>query len=136
MKSAAELLLRRLLDDAGGAAESGFLLVIDDKGLEDLPASMGMANATWTVHRSGTELGLRHMLWKAKGAPLIAVLPQALAEKVQKSPDILRRARASASMRCRSMMCSRWSSACAWSAPTPRTCRISRSSTWTSWATR
>jgi len=38
--SAAQLLLRRLLDQAGGASETGYLLVIDGEGLEDLPEQM------------------------------------------------------------------------------------------------
>ena len=33
----AQLLLRRLLDQAGGATETGYLLVIDGEGLENLP---------------------------------------------------------------------------------------------------
>ena len=91
--SAAPLLLRRLLDQAGGAAETGYLLVIEGEGLEDLPKSMPTAKGDYRVHRVSTELGLRHLLWQAKGAPLIAVLPEELAQRIQKSPDLLRRAR-------------------------------------------
>ena len=91
--SAAQLLLRRLLDQAGGAAETGYLLVIDGEGLENLPNDITTPRGSYAVHRAGTEIGLRHLLWKAKGAPLIAVLPEELARRVQKAPDLLRRAR-------------------------------------------
>lgn len=91
--SAAQLLLRRLLDQAGGATETGYLLVIDGEGLEDLPDQMPTPKGAYGVHRVATELGLRHLLWKAKGAPLIAVMPEEIAQRIQRSPDILRRAR-------------------------------------------
>lgn len=91
--SAAQLLLRRLLDQAGGAAETGYVLVIDGEGLENLPSEIPTPKGSYAVHRVGTEIGLRHLLWKAKGAPLIAVLPEELANRVQKAPDLLRRAR-------------------------------------------
>ena len=74
--SAAQLLLRRLLDQAGGASESGYVLVIDGEGLENLPDQMPTSTGSYAVHRISTELGLRHLLWKAKGAPLIAVMPE------------------------------------------------------------
>ena len=91
--SAAQLLLRRLLDQAGGAEETGYMLVIDGEGLEDLPEQMSTPKGPYRVHRITTELGLRHLLWKAKGAPLIAVMPEDVARRIQKAPDLLRRAR-------------------------------------------
>jgi len=91
--SAAQLLLRRLLDQAGGATETGYLLVIDGEGLENLPDQMPTPKGAYGVHRITTELGLRHLLWKAKGAPLIAVMPEDVARGIQKAPDLLRRAR-------------------------------------------
>ena len=91
--SAAQLLLRRLLDQAGGASETGYLLVIDGEGLEHLPEQMPTPKGSYGVHRIATELALRHLLWKAKGAPLIAVMPEAVAVRIQKAPDLLRRAR-------------------------------------------
>ncbi|MCB9654432.1 MAG: BREX-2 system phosphatase PglZ [Deltaproteobacteria bacterium] len=91
--SSAQLLLRRLLEQAGGAAETGYLLVIDGEGLDNLPSELPTSKGPCAVHRVGTEIGLRHLLWKAKGAPLIAVLPEPVAQKIQASPDILRRAR-------------------------------------------
>ncbi|XYI02561.1 BREX-2 system phosphatase PglZ [Sorangium sp. So ce1128] len=89
----AQLLLRRLLDQAGGAAETGYVLVIDGEGLENLPDQMPTPKGSYGVHRVSTELGLRHLLWKAKGAPLIAVMPEEVARKIQKAPDLLRRAK-------------------------------------------
>lgn len=91
--SAAQLLLRRLLDQAGGAAETGYVLVIEGEGLAGLPDSIPTPKGSYRVHRVATELGLRHLLWQAQGAPLIAVLPEDLAQRIQKSPDLLRRAR-------------------------------------------
>ncbi|MSP17149.1 MAG: BREX-2 system phosphatase PglZ [Myxococcales bacterium] len=91
--SAAQLLLRRLLDQAGGAEETGYLLVIDGEGLEALPDQMPTPKGTYGVHRIATELGLRHLLWRAKGAPLIAVMPEEVARRIQQAPDLLRRAR-------------------------------------------
>ncbi len=90
--SAAQLLLRRLLDQAGGASETGYLLVIDGEGLGALPEQLATPKGPYGVHRVATELGLRHLLWKAKGAPLIAVMSEELAHRIQKAPDLLRRA--------------------------------------------
>jgi hypothetical protein len=54
---------------------------------------MPTPKGTYGVHRITTELGLRHLLWKAKGAPLIAVMPEDVARRIQQAPDLLRRAR-------------------------------------------
>lgn len=59
--SAAQLLLRRLLDQAGGASETGYVLVIDSEGLEDLPDQMPTPKGSYGVHRISSELGLRHL---------------------------------------------------------------------------
>lgn len=91
--SSSQLLLRRLLDQAGGASETGYVLVIDGEGLENLPNQMPTPKGSYGVHRIGSELGLRHLLWKAKGAPLIAVMPEDVARRIQNAPDLLRRAR-------------------------------------------
>lgn len=91
--SAAQLLLRRLLDQAGGASETGYVLVIDGEGLEHLPDQMSTPKGAYGVHRVASELGLRHLLWKAKGAPLIAVMPEDVAQRIQNAPDLLRRAK-------------------------------------------
>jgi hypothetical protein len=91
--SAAQLLLRRLLDQAGGASETGYVLVIDGEGLENLPDQMPTPKGSYGVHRISSELGLRHLLWRAKGAPIIAVMPEDVARRIQNAPDLLRRAR-------------------------------------------
>lgn len=91
MKGAAQLLLRKVLESAGGSAEAGYVLVLDGEGLEDLPAQMVTSNATYSVHRLTSEIRLRHVLWQAKGAPVIAVIPAALAGALP--PDLSRRAR-------------------------------------------
>lgn len=91
MKGTAQLLLRRVLERAGGSAEAGYVLVLDGEGLEDLPAQMPTPNGTYSVHRLTSEIRLRHVLWQAKGAPVIAVIPGALAGKLP--PDLFRRAR-------------------------------------------
>jgi hypothetical protein len=91
--SAAQLLLRRLLDQAGSASETGYVLVIDGEGLDNLPDQMPTPKGSYGVHRVTSELGLRHLLWKAKGAPLIAVMPEDVARRIQNAPDLLRRAK-------------------------------------------
>ncbi len=84
------MLLRKILEQAGGACEDGFVLVLDGEGLEDLPESLTTARGTYTVHRPTTELGLRHVLWAGSGAPLLLVVPRELAERLP--ADIRRRA--------------------------------------------
>jgi hypothetical protein len=86
----AQLLLRRLVEQAGGARETGYVLVLDGEGLEDLPAQLVTPQGAYTVQRPTTELSLRHVLWKAQGAPVIAVLAEDLARRLP--PDLLRRA--------------------------------------------
>lgn len=91
--SPAQLLLRRLLEQAGGASETGYVLVIEGEGLENLPAQIPTPKGSYAVHRVSSELGLRHLLWKAQGAPLIVVMPEEVARRIQSAPDLLRRAR-------------------------------------------
>jgi hypothetical protein len=88
---ASQILLRKLLEQAGGSSESGFVLVLDGEGLEDLPPQMTTAHGTYSVHRLASEIRLRHTLWKAQGAPVIAVIPSKLASRLP--PDLFRRAR-------------------------------------------
>lgn len=88
--SHAQLLLRRIVEQAGGARETGYVLVLDGEGLEDLPASLPTPKGAYTVHRPTTELGLRHVLWRARGAPVIVVIAEDLARRLP--PDLLRRA--------------------------------------------
>ncbi|MCA9674842.1 MAG: BREX-2 system phosphatase PglZ [Myxococcales bacterium] len=91
MLGSSQILLRKLLEQAGGSAEPGYVLVLDGEGLEDLPAQMVTPHGTYSVHRIASEMRLRHTLWKAQGAPVIAVIPSALASRLP--PDLFRRAR-------------------------------------------
>lgn len=91
MNGASQILLRKLLEQAGGTAEPGYVLVLDGEGLEDLPPQMPTPHGTYSVHRLGSEIRLRHVLWTAQGAPVIAVIPSALASRLP--PDLFRRAR-------------------------------------------
>lgn len=91
MQGSAQILLRKLLEQAGGSAEAGYVLVLDGEGLEDLPPQMLTPHGTYSVHRLTSEIRLRHVLWQAKGAPVIAVIPSALAGRLP--PDLFRRAR-------------------------------------------
>ncbi len=91
--STAATLLRRLVEKAAGESETGYVLVLDGEGLEGLPDVLRTPTVNWQVARAQTEVGLRHLLWRARGAPLIVVLPEALGQKVQRTPDLLRRSR-------------------------------------------
>lgn len=91
MVGSAQILLRKLLELAGGSAEAGYVLVLDGEGLEELPPQMPSPHGTYTVHRLATEIRLRHVLWQAQGAPVIAVIPSTLAARLP--PDLFRRAR-------------------------------------------
>ncbi len=91
MRDSSQLLLRTILQRAGGTAEPGYVLVLDGEGLEDLPAQMQTPHGTYSVHRIASEIRLRHVLWQARGAPVIAVIPSVLASRLP--PDLFRRAR-------------------------------------------
>lgn len=91
MIGSAQLLLRRLLERAGGSTESGYLLVLDGEGLEELPPQVPTAHGMYSVYRVASEVRLRHVLWQARGAPVIAVIPSTLASRLP--PDLFRRAR-------------------------------------------
>jgi len=89
--STANLLLNHVLNRSRGPET--FVLVLDGEGLEQLPDRLDSGGAQYAVQRVTSELGLRHLLWKAKGAPLIAVLPEEVARKIQAAPDVVRRAK-------------------------------------------
>ena len=86
--STAPMLLRRLLESAGGPDESGYVLVLECDGLEDLPQKLDTARGPYTVHRPETEIGLRHLIWTSGGAPFIAVVSEELALRLP--ADLLR----------------------------------------------
>lgn len=87
----ATAVLRKLVEMAGGAAEQGYILALSGEGLDGVPDSFPTAKGTFTVHRPQTELALRRLVWKAGGAPFVALIPRELA--VRLPPDLIRRAR-------------------------------------------
>lgn len=87
----AQMLLRKLIDQAGGPAEEGFVLVLDGEGLENPPAEVHTSKALYRVRRAVTEIGVRHVLWQSKGAPVVLIVPEDLAKRLP--PDLVRRAR-------------------------------------------
>ncbi len=91
MRSDAVLLLKKLVEQAGGPLERGYLLALDGEGLGELPESIPTSRGeTYLVARPRTELALRRLLWKSGGAPLIALVPDDLARRLP--PDLIRRA--------------------------------------------
>jgi hypothetical protein len=92
--SATQHLLRGLIEQAGGTGESGY--VLRDRRRGALPTRFPPGHVRC---RAATEIALRHLSWKGKGAPLIAVMPEALARRIQQAPDLLRRAAEAAGAR-------------------------------------
>lgn len=84
-------LLSRLVELSGGPAERGFVLALDCEGLERVPDRLSTNQATYQVYRPSGELELRRILWRAAGAPFIAILKDDLARRLPL--DLLRRAR-------------------------------------------
>ena len=84
-------LLSRLVELSGGPAERGFVLALDCEGLERVPDRLSTNQATYQVYRPSGELELRRILWRAAGAPFIAILKEELARRLPL--DLLRRAR-------------------------------------------
>jgi len=77
--SAALILLQRLTETADGLLRGGYLLVQDGEGFEELPETLPLrTGASARVVRVDSELALRHALWKASPAPVIALVPEAL----------------------------------------------------------
>ncbi|MFO0646012.1 MAG: BREX-2 system phosphatase PglZ [Polyangiales bacterium] len=90
MRSDAVLLLKKLVEQAGGPLERGYVLAIDGEGLGNLPETISTSLANYHVNRPRTELELRRLLWKSNGAPFIALVPEELARRLP--PDLVRRA--------------------------------------------
>ena len=86
----AALLLRQLLEKAPGDGQ-GYLLVLEGEGFEELPEGLERQGTQVSVHRVGSELGLRHLVWRTGGAPFVAVLPETLARRLP--ADLLRASR-------------------------------------------
>lgn len=74
----AEVLLRKILG-AAGALDRGYVLTLADDGLGDVPAQLRTPHATWSVVHPKSELDLRHLLWKAGGGAVVALLRPELA---------------------------------------------------------
>ncbi|NUN14838.1 MAG: BREX-2 system phosphatase PglZ [Myxococcales bacterium] len=91
--SGAQLLLRRLLEQAGGVPQSEYVLIKNEGGLDELEDELVMGGVRIAVRRVNTEIGLRHVLWKAQGAPLVVLLSKELTERITQAPDLLRRAK-------------------------------------------
>ncbi|MCK6536209.1 MAG: BREX-2 system phosphatase PglZ [Polyangiaceae bacterium] len=89
----ADLLLRKLLEGAGGVAPGQYVLALEPEGLDgELPSAIGVGTVSVNVHRTRSELGLRRVLWKSRGAPFVALLPEEIARALP--PDLIRRAKA------------------------------------------
>ncbi len=82
-------LIQRLIEMAGCAERGGYVLALDEGGLGDLPEAVEAGGSKFTVCRSETELALRRTVWKADGAPFIALMPRELAQRLP--PDLLER---------------------------------------------
>ena len=87
----AQVILRRLVEMAGGPAERGYVLALAADGLRDLPAEFATSTGKYAVVHPTSEIGLRHVLWKADGAPVLALLDEPLARRLP--ADLVRRAR-------------------------------------------
>src|SRR5687768_1725747 len=87
----AQVVLKRIVEMAGGAAERGYVLAIAGEGLQDMPPTLDTVAGRYTIVRPKSEIELRHTLWKAGGAPILALLPEALAKRLP--ADVVRRAR-------------------------------------------
>lgn len=86
----AQVILKRLVELAGGASERGYILALAGEGLREVPATLETAAGRYTVLRPTSELGLRYGLWKSGGAPVLALLEEPLARQLP--ADLVRRA--------------------------------------------
>ena len=86
----AQILLRKLVEIAGGASDTGYLLAIDGEGLETVESRFAAGRAVYEVYRPETELGLRRIVARSDGAPFIGLVKEELARRLP--PDLVRRA--------------------------------------------
>ena len=89
----AQVILRRLVEMAGGPAERGYVLALTTDALRELPSEFATSSGKYAVVHPTSEIGLRHVLWKAAGAPVLAMLDEPLARRLP--PDVVRRSRGS-----------------------------------------
>jgi hypothetical protein len=84
-------LLTRLLELAGDPTDHRYVLALAGEGLDAVPEMVEAGGVRYPVARPTSELALRRLLWKANGAPFLAIIPTALADRLP--PDLLRSAR-------------------------------------------
>lgn len=77
-----QALLKRLIELAGGPADHGYVLALMSDTLKEVPSAFATNAARYTVVHPTTELGLRHTLWRAKGAPILALVDEPLARRL------------------------------------------------------
>ncbi len=77
-----QALLKRLIELAGGPANDGYVLALKSDTLKEVPTAFETHAARYTVVHPETEIGLRHTLWRAKGAPILALVDEALARRL------------------------------------------------------
>lgn len=82
-------LLKRLVEMAGPSASGGYVLALAEGAIGEIPALVEAGGVKYAVQQPETELALRRSIWKAQGAPFIALIPRPLAERLP--PDILER---------------------------------------------
>ena len=86
-----QVVLRRLVEMSGGPTERGYVLALMSTGLEALPTELSTSAGKYAVVHPTSEVSLRHLLWQAGGAPVLALLDEPLARRLP--ADLVRRAR-------------------------------------------
>jgi DNA-binding protein H-NS len=86
-----QIVLRRLVEMSGGPAERGYVLALASPGLTTMPTELSTSAGKYAVVHPTSEVALRHVLWKAGGAPVLALLDEPLARRLP--ADLIRRAR-------------------------------------------
>ncbi len=87
----AEILLRKLVEMAGGASDRGYVLAFRTDGIDGLPGYLETGAGRYEVRHVETELGLRRTILKSNGAPFIALVSQELGSRLPK--DLVLRAK-------------------------------------------
>ena len=87
----AQIILQRLVEMAGGPSETGYVLAIASDALREIPSELPTSKGKYAVVRPTSEIGLRHLLWKARGAPILALVDESLANRLP--ADLVRRSR-------------------------------------------
>lgn len=85
-----QVLLTKLVEMAGGASGRGYILALRTDGIDQLPPHLDTGAGRYAVREVNTELGLRRTILRSQGAPFIAMVPTALANRLPK--DVVLRA--------------------------------------------